>query len=90
VRSEPVARQDTTSAQPGYRLLGDRGAPREQGDPGDLVQPRPLHLQERQARAELKQVNRELKRLRAQVAALDEKRSVLLAELGEQDPGKPG
>ena len=48
------------------------------------------YLQERQPRAELKQVNRELKQLCAQVAALEEKRSVLLAELGEQDPGKPG
>ena len=42
------------------------------------------YLRERQARAELKQVNRELKQHRAQVAALEERRSALLAELGEQ------
>src|SRR6267154_2235154 len=41
------------------------------------------YLRERQARTELKQVNRELKQLRAQVAALEERRSALLAELGE-------
>ena len=34
---------DHLGAQPGYRLLGDRGAPRKQGDPGELVQPRTLH-----------------------------------------------
>ena len=44
------------------------------------------YLRERQARAELKRVNRELKQLRAQVAAHEERRSVLLAELGEQRP----
>jgi hypothetical protein len=44
------------------------------------------YLRERQARAELKRVNRELKQLRAQVAAREERRSVLLAELGEQQP----
>jgi hypothetical protein len=44
------------------------------------------YLRERQARAELKRVNRELKQLRAQVAAHEERRSVLLAELGEQKP----
>ena len=42
------------------------------------------YLRERQARTELKQVNRELKQHRAQVAALEERRSALLAELGEQ------
>jgi DNA repair exonuclease SbcCD ATPase subunit len=47
------------------------------------------YLRERQARTELKQVNRELKQLRAQVAALEERRSVLLAELGEQGARKP-
>ena len=44
------------------------------------------YLRERQARTELKQVNRELKQHRAQVAALEERRSALLAELGEQKP----
>jgi hypothetical protein len=46
-------------------------------------------LRERQARTELKQANRELKQLRARVAALEERRSVLLAELGEQGARKP-
>jgi len=41
------------------------------------------YLLERQARTELARVNRELKQLRAQVTALEERRSVLLAELGE-------
>src|SRR5580700_11227153 len=42
------------------------------------------YLRERQARTELKRVNRELKQLRAQLAALEERRSVLLSELAEQ------
>src|SRR5580658_6623936 len=46
-------------------------------------------LRERQAKTELKQAYRELKQLRAQVAALEERRSVLLAELGEQGARKP-
>jgi hypothetical protein len=46
-------------------------------------------LRERQAKTELKQANRELKQLPAQVAALEERRSVLLAELGEQGARKP-
>jgi hypothetical protein len=58
----------------------------------DLVSARrgERYLRERQARAELARVNRELKQLRAQLAALEERRSVLLAELGEQNPRKPG
>jgi hypothetical protein len=48
------------------------------------------HLRERQARTELKQVNRELKQHQAQVAALEERRSALLGELGEQAVRKPG
>ena len=44
------------------------------------------YLRERQARTELAQVNRELKQLRAQLAALEERRSVLLADLGEHKP----
>jgi hypothetical protein len=53
----------------------------------DLVSSRhgERYLRERQARAELKQVNRELKQHRAQVAALEERRSVLLAELDQQE-----
>src|SRR4249920_4215744 len=42
------------------------------------------YLREQQARTELKQVNRELKQHRAQVAALEERRSALLAELGDE------
>ena len=42
------------------------------------------HLREQQARTELARVNRELKQLRAQVAALEERRAALLSELGEQ------
>jgi predicted nuclease with TOPRIM domain len=55
----------------------------------DLVSTRhgERYLREKQARAELKQVNRELKQLRAQVARLEERRSVLLAELA--DPPQP-
>jgi hypothetical protein len=52
----------------------------------DLVSARhgERYLRERQARTELKRVNRELKQFRAQVAALEERRSVLLAELGQE------
>jgi hypothetical protein len=48
------------------------------------------YLRERQARTELARVNRELKRLRAQLAELEQQRSVLLAELGAQDARKAG
>jgi hypothetical protein len=41
------------------------------------------YLLERQARTELARVNRELKQLRAQVTVLEERRSILLVELGE-------
>ena len=41
------------------------------------------YLLERKARTELAQINRELKQLRAQLATLEERRSVLLAELAE-------
>lgn len=43
------------------------------------------YLRERKARTELAQINRELKQLRAQLTALEERRSALLAELA--DPG---
>ncbi len=39
------------------------------------------YLQERKARTELAQINRELKQLRAQLAALEERRAALLADL---------
>jgi hypothetical protein len=48
------------------------------------------YLRERQVRTELKQVNRELKQHRAQLAELEERRSALLAELDEQGVRKPG
>ena len=56
----------------------------------DLVSTRhgERYLRELQARTELKQVNRELKQHRAQVAALEERRSVLLAELGQQESSR--
>jgi hypothetical protein len=42
------------------------------------------YLRERQARTELARINREMKQLRSQLAVLEERRAVLLAELGEQ------
>ena len=42
------------------------------------------YLRNRQARTELARINRELKQLQAQLAALEESRAVLLSELGEQ------
>jgi hypothetical protein len=44
------------------------------------------YLRERQARAELARINRELKQLRAQLAVLEERRAALLSRLAEQDP----
>jgi hypothetical protein len=41
------------------------------------------YLRERQARTELARVNRELKQPRNQLAGLEERRAVLLADLGE-------
>jgi hypothetical protein len=40
------------------------------------------YLRERQARTELARVNRELKQLRTQLAALEERRAALLSTLG--------
>jgi hypothetical protein len=42
------------------------------------------YLRERKTRTELAQINRELKQLRAQLAALEERRAALLAELADQ------
>jgi hypothetical protein len=42
------------------------------------------YLRERKARTELAQIDRELKQLRVQLAALEERRAALLAELTEQ------
>ena len=44
------------------------------------------YLRERQARTELKHVSRQLKQLRTQVTELEQRRSVLLAELGDRRP----
>ncbi|MDQ6617516.1 MAG: hypothetical protein M3083_22910 [Actinomycetota bacterium] len=41
------------------------------------------HHKQRRTKSELARVNKELKQLRAQVAALEEQRSKLLADLGE-------
>ncbi len=41
------------------------------------------YVKERQARAELERVNREIKRLRAELAALEDRRSKLSSGLGE-------
>jgi len=41
------------------------------------------YLREQQARTELKRVNRELKQLRTQVTALENRRAALLSELAE-------
>ena len=51
----------------------------------DLVSTRhgERYLRERQARTELKRVNRELKQLRTQLTALEERQAALLSELTE-------
>jgi len=52
----------------------------------DLVRARSgdRYLRERKTRTELAQANRELKQLRVQLAALEERRTALLAELAGQ------
>ena len=52
----------------------------------DLVSTRSgdRYLRERKARTELAQTNRELKQLRVQLAALEERRAALLADLAGQ------
>src|SRR5580704_15906588 len=52
----------------------------------DLVSTRhgERYLHEQQARTELKRVNCELKQLRTQLTALEERRAALLSELAEQ------
>src|SRR5579864_3688481 len=52
----------------------------------DLVSTRhgDRYLREQRAQTELKRVNRELKQLRGQLTALEERRAALLAELAEQ------
>jgi hypothetical protein len=52
----------------------------------DLVRTRSgdRYLRERKARTELAQINRDLKQLRGRLAALEERRAALLAELADQ------
>ncbi len=56
------------------------------GEVEDLVATRSgdRHLRELKAWAELAQVNREVKQLRAQLATLEERRAALLAELAHR------
>ena len=48
------------------------------------------YLREQKARTELAQINRELKQLRAQLAALEERRAALVAELADEDNPRAG
>jgi hypothetical protein len=48
------------------------------------------YLRERKARTELAQINRELKQLRVQLAALEERRATLLAGLGDEGDSRAG
>jgi hypothetical protein len=48
------------------------------------------YLREQKARTELAQINRELKQLRAQLAALEERRAALLAELAGEGDNQAG
>ena len=68
-------RQAGTHGNPWLRLLR-REVEASPGHPTATVA-------ERQARAELARVNREIKRLRAELAALEERRSKLSSGLGE-------
>ncbi len=43
------------------------------------------HLRKRKAKTELTRINGELKRLKAEIAALEERRLKLLADLGERE-----
>jgi hypothetical protein len=72
-------RSSSMHGNPWLRLL--------RGEVEELVRTRhgERYLRERQARTELARVNRELKQLRTQLAALEERRSVLLSDLGEQN-----
>jgi hypothetical protein len=48
------------------------------------------YLRERQARTELARINRELKQLRTQLAALEKRRAALLSDLSAEHPDLPG
>jgi transcriptional regulator with XRE-family HTH domain len=69
-------RLNSTHGNPWLRLL--------RREVEDLVKTRysDQHLKQAQARAELARVNTELKRLRAQLSALEERRAKLIADLG--------
>jgi len=71
-------RPGSTHGNPWWRLL--------RREVEDLIRARhgEQYLRERQARTELAHVNRELKQLRTQLAALEERRTALLADLAEQ------
>jgi len=68
-------RLNSTHGNPWFRLLRSEVEELVKTVHGDQ------HLRQVQARAELVAVNRELKRLRAQLAALEERRAALIAGL---------
>lgn len=69
-------RVNSTHGNPWYRLL--------RSEVEDLVRTRSgeQHLRHVQTEAELAKLNRELKRLRAQIAELEQRRAKLVADLG--------
>jgi hypothetical protein len=69
-------RLNSTHGNPWFRLL--------RREVEDLVKTsyNDQHLKKAQARAELARVNRELKRLRTQLSALEARRAQLIADLG--------
>jgi chromosome segregation ATPase len=75
---KPQCRRAEMHGSPWLRLL--------RREVEDLVSTRhgDRYLREQQARTELKRVNRELKQLRAQLTALEERRVALLSGLTEQ------
>jgi hypothetical protein len=70
------SRSSSMRGNPWFRLLRREVEDLVRTNHGDR------YLAERLASAELTRVNRELKRLRAQLGALEERRSRLVAELG--------
>jgi len=74
-------RPGSTHGSPWLRLLRREVEELVQAQHGER------YLRERQARTELAHVNRELKQLRAQLAALEGRRAALLSDRGE--PSSP-
>ena len=72
-------RLNSTHGNPWFRLLRSEVEELVKAAHGDQ------HLRQVQARAELVGVNRELKRLRAQLAALEERRAALIAGLASSN-----